>query len=189
MNNFLKWSVFFVSVTAVGLAAIIYFPFQKKNDLASSNLPTLENNPNSVVAVSVWDRNIKPYTGNSELTVYRSPSCGCCGEWVKHMQKHGFQVKDIQTDEMETLKQQYNLPEELASCHTAIVDGYVVEGHIPGNDVKRLLQQKPDIAGIAVPGMPLGSPGMEAGDRKEAFAVISFNQSGETEIFAEHLSY
>ncbi|MEC4985297.1 MAG: DUF411 domain-containing protein [Oscillatoria sp. PMC 1068.18] len=189
MSHFPKWSLLFVSVTAIGLAGIIYFPFHKTNDVASSNPPTIESNANPVVAVSAWERDIKPYTGNSELTVYRSPSCGCCGEWVKHMEKHSFRVKDVQTDEMEALKQQYNLPAELASCHTAIIDGYVVEGHIPADDVKRLLQQKPDIAGIAVPGMPLGSPGMEAGDRKEAFAVISFNQNGETEIFQEHLSY
>jgi len=89
---------------------------------------------------------------------------------------------------MTAIKEKHSVPQDLASCHTAIVNGYVVEGHIPADDIKRLVKQKPDIAGIAVPGMPLGSPGMEAGERKESFAVLAFNRDGEFEVFQEYQS-
>jgi hypothetical protein len=138
---------------------------------------------------SVWDQETEPLSEPLSVTVYRSPSCGCCGEWIKHLEKHGFKVTDTKTDEMTAIKEKYSVPQDFASCHTAIVNGYVVEGHIPADDIKRLVQQKPDIAGIAVPGMPLGSPGMEAGERKESFAVLAFNQDGKFEVFQEYQSY
>ena len=121
-----------------------------------------------------------------ELTVFRSPTCGCCGKWVEHMKAEGFNVKDEITEDVDAIKEQYGLPETLASCHTAIADGYVIEGHIPAEDVQRLLMDKPDIAGIAVPGMPIGSPGMESGDYVEPYSVFSFTEDGSTEAFAEH---
>ncbi|MDB9527904.1 DUF411 domain-containing protein [Oscillatoria sp. CS-180] len=122
----------------------------------------------------------------SEITVYRSPTCGCCGLWIEHMEAAGFTVKDNLTEDMTAIKEQYGVPANLASCHTTIVDGYVVEGHIPAEDVQRLLAEKPDVAGIAVPGMPIGSPGMEAGDYVEPYTVFSFTESGETAAFAKH---
>ncbi len=123
---------------------------------------------------------------NQELTVFRSPTCGCCGQWIEHMEAAGFTVKDNMTEDMTAIKEQYGVPANLASCHTTIVDGYVVEGHIPAEDVQRLLAEKPDVAGIAVPGMPIGSPGMESGDYVEPYTVFSFTKSGETAAFAEH---
>ena len=123
---------------------------------------------------------------NSELTVFRSPTCGCCHQWIEHMEAAGFTVKDNVTEDMTAIKEQYGVPANLASCHTTIVDGYVVEGHIPAEDVQRLLAEKPDVAGIAVPGMPIGSPGMESGDYVEPYTVFSFTVSGETAAFAEH---
>ncbi|GAA6622448.1 DUF411 domain-containing protein [Scytonema sp. NUACC26] len=131
----------------------------------------------------------KPSLGTQEMTVYRSPSCGCCGGWVKHMQQNGFHIKDIKTDEIEAIKEKYNLPQELASCHTAIIDGYVMEGHIPANDIKQFLQQKPTLAGLAVPGMPVGTPGMEVGNKKQPFAVVAFDNKGEVKVFQEYQSY
>ena len=122
----------------------------------------------------------------SEITVFRSPTCGCCGQWIEHMEAAGFTVKDNLTEDMTAIKEQYGVPANLASCHTTIVDGYVVEGHIPAEDVQRLLAEKPDVAGIAVPGMPIGSPGMESGDYVEPYTVFSFTESGETAAFAEH---
>ncbi|MEO1354115.1 MAG: DUF411 domain-containing protein [Cyanobacteria bacterium J06635_15] len=121
-----------------------------------------------------------------ELTVFRSPTCGCCGLWIEHMQAAGFQVKDEIIEDMVAIKQQYDVPTSLASCHTTIVDGYVVEGHIPAEDVQRLLAEKPDVVGIAVPGMPIGSPGMESGDYVEPYTVFSFLEDGTTAAFAEH---
>ena len=123
---------------------------------------------------------------NQELTVFRSPTCGCCGLWIEHMEAAGFTVKDNVTEDMTAIKEQYGVPANLASCHTTVVDGYVVEGHIPAEDVQRLLAEKPDVTGIAVPGMPIGSPGMESGDYVEPYTVFSFTESGETAAFAEH---
>ncbi|MEA5463596.1 DUF411 domain-containing protein [Leptothoe sp. PORK10 BA2] len=122
----------------------------------------------------------------SEINVFRSPTCGCCGLWIEHMRDAGFQVNDQITEDMAAVKEQYGVPENLTSCHTTVVNGYVVEGHIPAEDVARLLTEKPDIAGIAVPGMPMGSPGMESGDYVEPYTVFAFGKSGETTTFSEH---
>ncbi|MGB0560455.1 MAG: DUF411 domain-containing protein [Spirulinaceae cyanobacterium] len=121
-----------------------------------------------------------------ELTVFRSPTCGCCGAWIEHMEAAGFRIKDEVTEEMEAIKTKYGIANELESCHTTLADGYIVEGHIPATDVARLLTERPDVAGIAVPGMPIGSPGMESGDYVEPYQVFSFTEEGTTEIFAEH---
>jgi hypothetical protein len=128
----------------------------------------------------------EPVAMTSELTVFRSPTCGCCHQWIEHMEAAGFTVNDHVTEDMTTIKEQYGIPTNLASCHTAVVDGYVVEGHIPAADVQRLLVEKSAVAGIAVPGMPIGSPGMESGDYVEPYTVFSFTESGKAAVFAEH---
>lgn len=155
-----------------------------------NNAQTVGNNSQAMAMSSVWDKETEPnYSGVKEVTVYRSPNCGCCGEWVKHMQKHGFKIKDdIKTEDMEAIKQKYNVPQNLASCHTSIIDGYVMEGHIPADDIKRFVASKPKQAGLAVPAMPLGSPGMES-VKKQPFAIASFNKDGEIKIFKEYQSY
>ena len=122
----------------------------------------------------------------TEITVFRSPTCGCCRDWVDHMQASGFQVQDNVTDAMASVKQRYGVPEAAESCHTAIIDGYVVEGHVPASDVQRLLAERPNVRGIAAPGMPVGSPGMEMGDRRDPYTVVSFTRSGAIATFAEH---
>jgi hypothetical protein len=120
---------------------------------------------------------------SSEINVYRDPSCSCCGGWIEHLAAQGFQPTSIATSDMEKLKQQYGVPEDFASCHTAVIDKYVIEGHVPVEDIKRLLVEKPNVAGIAVPGMPIGTPGMENGDRKDSFTVFSFDKQGKTAAF------
>ncbi len=147
--------------------------------------PTIIPNSHNAHSLTKVASNTR-YTGVKEITVYRTPTCGCCSGWIEHMKQEGFQVTDIKTTEIEKIKQQYNLPAGLESCHTSIADGYVIEGHIPALEVKRLLTEKPDVAGIAVPGMPLGTPGMEAGDIKEPFQVLAFNQKGEIQVFQEY---
>lgn len=122
----------------------------------------------------------------SKVTAFRSPTCGCCSLWVKHMEEAGFQVEDRVTEDMAAVKARYGVPDGLRSCHTAVIDGYVVEGHIPAADVARLLTETPDVAGIAVPGMPIGSPGMESGNYVEPYTVFSFRQDGTVAAFAEH---
>lgn len=120
------------------------------------------------------------------ITVYRSPTCGCCGKWIEHVKQNHFVVKDIVSDDMQAIKKKYGVPDQLASCHTAIVDGYVVEGHVPAADIQKLLATKPKVVGIAAPGMPMGSPGMEMGGRVDDFDVVSFDSAGNVQVFAEH---
>jgi hypothetical protein len=148
-----------------------------------------ENHENKDITTSVWDKSTVNYNGTKKITVYRSPSCGCCGQWISHLKKHGFEVTDIKTDNIEGIKSQHNLPPELASCHTAIINGYVMEGHIPADDIKRFLTQKPNMKGLAVAGMPIGSPGMESDTIKQPFAVLSFNNQGKISVFNRYDRY
>lgn len=111
-----------------------------------------------------------------EIEVYRSPSCGCCGKWIEHLKESKFVVKDYVTNDVKSIKDKYYVPDKMASCHTAIVNGYVVEGHVPASDIMKLIKGKANVLGISVPGMPVGTPGMEMGGRKDAYQVISFDK-------------
>lgn len=131
--------------------------------------------------------NTSPATATpATLTVFRSPTCGCCGDWVSHMQAAGFQIDDHITADMDTVKQTYDVSEALSSCHTALINGYVIEGHVPATDVQRLLHEKPDVVGITAPGMPMGSPGMEMGDRVDSYTVYAFTADNKVLPFARH---
>lgn len=121
-----------------------------------------------------------------DMVVYRSPSCTCCGKWLEHIKNNNFNVKDIVTDDVQTIKNKYGVSAEMASCHTAIVNGYVIEGHVPAKDIEKLLKTKPKLAGIAVPGMPKGTPGMEMGSSKDPYNVISFNKDNQYEVFSSY---
>ncbi|MEN7342672.1 MAG: DUF411 domain-containing protein [Pseudomonadota bacterium] len=112
------------------------------------------------------------------ITVNKSPSCGCCKLWIAHLEEAGFQVNPLDSDDMTAIKERYGVPENMRSCHTAIVDGYVIEGHVPASDIRQLLAEKPDATGIAVPGMPLGSPGMEVPGRIDDYKVMLFDENG-----------
>jgi hypothetical protein len=120
-----------------------------------------------------------------QLTVMKSPYCGCCAKWIEHVQQHGFTVKVVDTEDMASVKKRLGVPDRLASCHTTMAGGYFIEGHVPAADIKRLLAQKPKATGIAVPGMPAGSPGMEAAG-KEPYATVLVRADGTTGIFAQH---
>lgn len=116
-----------------------------------------------------------------KVLVTKDPNCGCCGGWVEHMQAAGFHVEVITSSNVDQVKLRLGVPDELASCHTAEVSGYVVEGHVPADAVKRLLAEKPQARGLAVPGMPMGSPGMEvAGKAPDSYEVVLFGASGRT---------
>ena len=123
---------------------------------------------------------------NSVIKVYKSATCGCCNKWINYMQKNGFDIKSVNTNDMDTVKQHYRIPKSVKSCHTAIVNGYVLEGHVPANDVKKFLSERKDVLGLAVPGMPIGSPGMEMGSRLDRYAVITFDDEGNVEIFHQY---
>ena len=122
------------------------------------------------------------------IEVYKSPTCGCCSNWVEHMKQHGFtaRVTDLSDQALDALKTKHGVPRTAQSCHTALVGRYVVEGHVPAADVKRLLKEKPTVAGIAVAGMPLGSPGMEVPGRSQAYNVMAFDKQGESRVFASY---
>jgi len=120
------------------------------------------------------------------MTVYKSPTCGCCHEWVDYMKSEGFSVTAIDTDDVESIKAEHGLNSpELKSCHTALVDGYVIEGHVPANDVKRLLTQRPDIVGLTAPGMPMMSPGMASLTPKD-YDVLAFQEDGRTRVWSSY---
>ncbi len=138
----------------------------------------------SVLAAGLLMLGFQPRTSQAEdLVVYKSPTCGCCKKWVQHMRDNGFSVEVHEQYNVTPKKDEYGVPRRLRSCHTAKIGGYVVEGHVPADVVKRLLEEKPAIAGVAVPGMPMGSPGME-GFRKDPYDIISFTSTGRTGIFA-----
>lgn len=117
--------------------------------------------------------------------VFRTPDCGCCGAWVTHLERHGFDVDVVMTDDMQAVKDRHGVPQPLRSCHTALIGGYAIEGHVPAADILRLLAQRPRAAGLAVPGMPIGSPGMEMGAQRDPFDVILWDGTG-TRIFSSH---
>jgi len=123
-----------------------------------------------------------------EMTVYKTPDCGCCSVWVDHVEAAGFAVtaRDVSHAELNEKKAEAGLPHGLGSCHTAFVDGYVIEGHVPAEQIQRLLDERPETLGLAVPGMPVGSPGMEMGERKDPYEVVRFDEDGDTEVFARY---
>ena len=119
------------------------------------------------------------------IVVYKTPTCGCCQKWVEHLQANGLTVLTQHRDDLSPLRAQHRVPAAVTSCHTALVGPYVVEGHVPAADVKRLLAEKPAIKGIAVAGMPIGSPGMEGGTPQK-FDTLAFTADGKTTVFAKH---
>lgn len=123
--------------------------------------------------------------GLPKMTVWKSPWCGCCGNWIEHMKAAGFEVEVEEIEDLGTVKRMASVPDDLQSCHTARVGGYTVEGHVPASDVVRLLEERPDALGLVVPGMPSGSPGMETGER-DPYDVLMLRNDGETEVFSSH---
>jgi hypothetical protein len=119
------------------------------------------------------------------MTIYMSPTCGCCAKWVDHVKAAGFKTVVHEEEDMDTVKASLGVPRDMRSCHTAQVDKYLIEGHVPAEDIRKLLAQKPKAAGLAAPGMPASSPGMAvAGEPHEAFDVLMFQRDGTSEIFA-----
>jgi hypothetical protein len=125
-------------------------------------------------------------SGALKLTVYKSPSCGCCSAWVDHMKSKGFTVEthDMPDDKLAEVKDTFGVPVALRSCHVALLGAYVLEGHVPADLARRLLAEKPKLIGLAVPGMPVGSPGMEMGPRKDKYDVVAFAGGGKRWTYA-----
>ena len=124
----------------------------------------------------------------NQIEVFKTPTCGCCSAWVEHMARAGFavQARDVDQETLWSLKDRAGVTSELSSCHTAFIDGYFVEGHVPAGDVQRLLTERPDALGLTVPGMPVGSPGMEMGNQRDAYDTLLVLRNGSTAVFESH---
>lgn len=121
----------------------------------------------------------------TQVTVYKTPTCGCCGKWVEHMKASGFAVTVEEVDNTGPYREKYGVPEALQSCHTAVVEGYAIEGHVPAPDIQRLLKERTKAKGLAVPGMVSGSPGMEGG-RTDAYSVLLFQADGRSTVYQSY---
>ena len=121
----------------------------------------------------------------TKIVVHKTPWCGCCTNWSAHLREAGFAVTEVKHEDLTPIKQQYGVPAALEGCHTGVVDGYALEGHVPAEDIKRLLLERPNAKGLAVAGMPMGSPGMEMGPERDAFDVMLFSAVGST-IYASY---
>ncbi len=122
---------------------------------------------------------------DAEMVVYKSPTCGCCNAWIDHVREAGYEVEAVDVEQYAALaatKEEEGVPGDLGSCHTAVIEGYTIEGHVPAEVIARLLEERPDIKGLSVPGMPIGSPGME-GENPEPYDVIAFTEDGRREVY------
>lgn len=128
-------------------------------------------------------------TSGPAITIYKNPNCGCCQSWAEHLDANGFETTVVETDDLNEIKQQHNVPREMASCHTALIGDVVIEGHVPADDIVAYLE-KPQFntVGLSVPGMVQGSPGMETG-KKEDYQVIAFSANGQQSVFREYKDY
>ena len=141
---------------------------------AAANVPATDSHAASLASVDSF-----------LMTVYKTPTCGCCRNWVDHVRENGFRVTATDLADVTPVKNTHKVPADLVSCHTALIGGYVVEGHVPAADIRRLLKERPDIIGIAVPGMPSGSPGMETG-QVDKYDVIAIGKDGSRKVWASH---
>ncbi|MEO8448599.1 MAG: DUF411 domain-containing protein [Gemmatimonadota bacterium] len=139
----------------------------------------------AVAALAGLSRIAAGATRGEAMIVYKDPSCGCCGKWIEHVKAAGFTVSVQDTPNMDAIKQRYKVGDALKSCHTAVVGGYVVEGHVPAADIKRLLVEKPKVAGLTIPGMPASAPGMDMTPFRP-YDVLAFDGTGKTTVFAKH---
>ena len=138
-------------------------------------------------AMPAQGREAEPAPDALDITVHKTPWCGCCGDWVEHLRDHGLSVTVVEHDDLTALRASLGVPAALASCHTAEAGGYSIEGHVPAREIRRLLLERPEgVRGLAVPGMPIGSPGMEAGGRRQPYDVIAFGESGERRVYQSY---
>jgi hypothetical protein len=121
-----------------------------------------------------------------EITVYKTATCGCCTVWVNHLRENKFTVKVIEVESTAEYQKKNGVPNALRSCHTATIGGYTIEGHVPASEIQRMLKEKPKARGLAVPGMPIGSPGMEVGTRRDAYSVLLFDSEGRNTVYRHY---
>jgi hypothetical protein len=140
----------------------------------------------AVLSISLAAVAETPKISNSPtIEVYKTPTCGCCTKWIDHLKDAGFEVESTDLRNLSAVKQAHGISREVSACHTAVVDGYVIEGHVPAEDVQRLLRERPEVKGLVVPGMPLGSPGMEH-PKPEPYSVYAIGPEGQMTVFSKH---
>ena len=149
-----------------------------------SNGIAMKTTLKALAVVTVLTAPVPSLAAEPAMTVYKSPYCGCCGEWIEYVRKNGISVRVKEMEDVSPVKEHFKIDDDLWSCHTAIIDGYVVEGHVPAYVVRKLLEERPEITGITVPGMPVGSPGME-GPNPKPYQVLAFDRQGNRTVFAE----
>lgn len=138
-----------------------------------------------VVSIFVGLNLVNKNAQAEDIMVYKRPTCGCCKKWIKHLEREGFNVTTEDMSNMKPIKHQFGVQPQFQSCHTAKVGKYFIEGHVSASDIKKLLKEKPDIKGLAVPGMPMGSPGME-GHRKDKYDVIAIDNNNKATVYSKH---
>tara|TARA_Y100000385_G_C12949113_1_gene574674 strand:+ start:282 stop:806 length:525 start_codon:yes stop_codon:yes gene_type:complete len=173
MNN--QQILFLGSFITVLVVAILFWPSTD----AQQSQTTAETSMESISSV------MQAPEGAILVTMYKNEGCMCCTRWAEHMNKEGFFVTEKVTRELGAIKSEQGISNELASCHTAMIDGYIVEGHVPPADVQRLLKERPDAIGLSVPGMPEGSPGME-GPNPDPYDVLLINSDGSTSVYSSY---
>ncbi len=176
-----------IVLVALGLALAGCSRQETGKSSTSQNKTQVEETKTSPQKVQTDSKEI---SGDSvkAVTVYKSPTCGCCTMWESHMTKAGFQVTSKPVENMAEIRKQNKVPEKMQSCHTAIIDGYVIEGHVPADDVKKLLETRTDgVAGLTAPGMPANSPGMQPeGEKPSGYDVLSFDREGNSKVFTSY---
>jgi len=144
-------------------------------------------NTNSESAAAKHSQTESSQAGTKKVVMYKSPNCECCTGWAEHLRQEGFTVEINKREDMDVIKTKFGVSDKLASCHTAIVDGYVIEGHVPAADVERLLKERPDIVGLTAPGMPMKSPGMQkVGQKPQGYSVLAFDKAGNTTVYHKY---
>jgi hypothetical protein len=135
----------------------------------------------ALIGTGLWAQ-----SGQPAVIVNKSPTCGCCSRWIDHLRANGFRVDAHDVSDMERVRREAGVPPRLGSCHTARIGSYVIEGHVPATEIRRLLREAPPVQGLAVPGMPIGSPGMEMGARRQAYEVLAFDEAGRTSVYSHY---
>jgi hypothetical protein len=170
-----------------GLAVAMAFAVGACTTKEAESAASASDTPAAVSAVSDTPRSGASATPSASLVsikVYKTPTCGCCKAWVEHLEQNGFKAEVVDMPDLSSVKTKYGVAPQLQSCHTAVVGDYTIEGHVPADLIMRLVTEKPEIAGLAVPGMPMGSPGME-GATKESYDVLTFDRAGRTTVYAQ----
>ena len=173
----------YLSGFAVAMAFSAAACTQKEAESAAAKPDTLSA-ISSVSAPQRGGAQATPSVTPVSIKVYKTPTCGCCKAWVEHIEQNGFKAEVVDMPDLTAVKTKYGVAPQHQSCHTAVVGNYTIEGHVPADLIMKLVNEKPDIAGLAVPGMPMGSPGME-GATKESYDVLTFDRAGRTTVYAQ----